>query len=135
MRALRCGAFLLGILSFTPAVQVQAQPAPKAYKFHLETRLATADALVRDNRTKSPVDGLHVADFKVFDNSRELPITHFSVDKRPLAVVLLLDLWWGYARQVREVLPESTRRIVSQFQPWTLQLGPKHLRYAPASSP
>lgn len=120
MRKTPCVAALFGLLALAPGSLTQTPSESGAYKLRIATRLATADVLVRDSRSKLPVNGLQKANFRVFDNDREQPITQFDVvsnDTRPLALVLLLDLWWGYAHQVSEVLPAAVRQVMAQLRP------------------
>ena len=122
------GLLLASFSSSSALAQEAGGVSQPEYKLRVDARLATADVSVVAKRAKVPLLGLSAKDFAVFDNGREQPITHFNVvgeDTRPLAVVILLDLWWGYKnnvvqggdQHVLERLPDAVRRVVAGLRP------------------
>lgn len=121
---------VLAVMATTALLGAQEVGSPEQpeYKLRVDARLATTDVLVREKHNRTPVTGLAMKDFAVFDNGREERITHFSVvgeDARPLAIVLMLNLWWGYKnnsvqggdKQIRDRLQEAVRRVVAGLRP------------------
>ncbi len=82
-------------------------------------KLAHADVTVTDTRTHAPIENLSAADFRVLDNDKEQPVTHFSLvekDDRPLALVLLVEEW-SPSRKLLTSLPEAVSRMFTRLRP------------------
>ena len=82
----------------------------------LRTRVVLVDALVKDKLTGAPIEGLGRDDFRVLADRKERQISYFSFSrdgtnaKRPLAIVLVLQLWpAGAGRFLRQ--PEIPRSL------------------------
>ncbi len=58
----------------------------------LSTELVVVDAQVLAKKTGVPENGLTQRDFVVYEDGVKQQITHFSQDKLPLSIVLLLDI-------------------------------------------
>jgi len=58
----------------------------------IKTDLVALDALVTDKKTREVVSNLTLQDFELFEDDAKQEIEHFSQDKLPLSVVLLLDI-------------------------------------------
>jgi hypothetical protein len=72
----------------------------------LETDLVLIDAQVLDRRTGAPVHGLGQQDFVLYEDRVRQVITHFSQERSPLSVVLLLDC----SKQGRDPVLDWIRR-------------------------
>ncbi len=87
-RQLLCIAlFSLISLSTFAQTEVQQQETIK-----IKTDLVVLDALVTDKKTREVIRNLTIQDFELFDEEVKQQIEHFSHDKLPLSVVLLLDI-------------------------------------------
>ncbi|MFN2455942.1 MAG: VWA domain-containing protein [Pyrinomonadaceae bacterium] len=68
----------------------------------INSELVVIDAQVIDKKTRQPVVDFKRDDFELYENGVRQNITHFSRDKLPLSIVLMLDV------------SGSTRRVVEQ---------------------
>ena len=67
----------------------------------IRTRVVFLDALVKDSKTNEPVRDLAPENFQVLDDSRPRALTYFTREgdsRRPLALLLFVDLWTAYGR-------------------------------------
>lgn len=67
----------------------------------IRTRVVFLDALVKDRRTNEPVRDLAPSDFRVLDEGRPRELSYFTREgdsRRPLALLLFVDLWSMYGR-------------------------------------
>jgi VWFA-related protein len=65
------------------------------------TRVVFLDALVKDRRTNEPVRDLRPENFQVLDDGRPRALSYFTREgdsRRPLALLLIVDLWSVYGR-------------------------------------
>jgi VWFA-related protein len=83
------GLALLSLLSFSTLAQTEDQQ-PETIK--IKTDLVALDALVTDKKTREVIRNLTLQDFELFEDDAKQQIEHFSRDKLPLSVVLLLDI-------------------------------------------
>ncbi|MGH9832442.1 MAG: VWA domain-containing protein [Blastocatellia bacterium] len=74
-------------LSIRAQTEVQPQETIK-----IKTDLVVLDAQVTDKKTRQIIRGLALQDFELFEDDAKQQIEHFSQDKLPLSVVLLLDI-------------------------------------------
>ena len=58
----------------------------------LSTELVIVDAQVLNKKSGAVVGGLPLADFTLYEDGTKQQVTHFSQDKLPLSIVLLLDV-------------------------------------------
>jgi VWFA-related protein len=108
----------IAMLCSTVAVKAQDQGEDTV---RIRTRAVFIDALIKDKRTGQPVKDLTREDFQVFDDGRPRTLTYFSREgearERPLALVLVLDLWGGrsfsYLKkiEVAEQLVAATKKL------------------------
>jgi Ca-activated chloride channel homolog len=82
----------------------------------LSTQLVVVDAQILNKRTGMPVDGLSERDFVVYEEGGKQQITHFSQDKLPLSIVLLLDVSGSVALAIDKVR-ESGLRALNELKP------------------
>jgi len=73
------------------ALQAQQQK-PAELIFRISTDLVVLDAQVLDKKNGQPVAGLKPADFLLYEDGVKQEITHFSQDRLPLSIMLLLDV-------------------------------------------
>jgi Ca-activated chloride channel homolog len=79
------------------------EPAEQTLK--LSTELVTFDAQVLHKKTGRPVGNLSKEDFTLYEDGVKQEITHFSQDRLPLSVLLLLDTSgsvWDFMSDVRD---------------------------------
>lgn len=89
----------------------------------INTRVVFVDTLVQDKKTGTPVRDLTQDNFQVLDNGKPRTLTYFAREgdtrKRPLALVLLLDLndfGAGKYLQQPEVL-QSLNAVLAKLRP------------------
>ena len=92
---MRTVASLLLLLSLALAGPSLAQQTGDTIR--VRTREVNLDVLVKDKRTGVSIDDLTSENFEVLENGKPRKLTHFSragdARTRPLALVLVLDLW------------------------------------------
>src|SRR5262245_44365632 len=66
-------------------------PEAPADVVKVDTDLVKVDALVMQKDTARIVGGLNLEDFLLYEDGTKQVITHFSTDKLPLSVMLLID--------------------------------------------
>lgn len=69
------------------ALPVKAQDTIK-----VRTDLVVIDVQVLDKKTSEPVTGLTPSDFQIYEDGVRRDIEHFSHNKRPLSLILLIDI-------------------------------------------
>jgi VWFA-related protein len=82
----------------------------------LSAELVLVDAEVLNKKTGQPVAGLRKEDFILFEDGVQRQITHFSQDKLPLSVVLLVDVS-GSVYPIMHQIREGTWRAFQQLKP------------------
>jgi VWFA-related protein len=65
---------------------------PQQEAIRINTELVILDAQVLNKKTNTAIGNLKSSDFELFEDGVRQEITHFSVDKLPLSIVLLLDV-------------------------------------------
>lgn len=80
----------LMILLFT--ICSGAALAQKQEVIRIDTKLVILDAQALNKKANTLVGNLKSSDFELFEDGVRQEITHFSVDKLPLSIVLLLDV-------------------------------------------
>ena len=78
-----------------------AAPDAGGEVLRVNTRAVFIDALVRDERTNEPVRDLKPEDFQVLGDGRPRKLSYFTREgdsRRPLAMLLFVDLWTQYGR-------------------------------------
>jgi von Willebrand factor type A domain len=79
------------------AIQLPARPTPTptpesdAEVVKIDVDLVKVDALVMQKNTARIVGGLKKEDFLIYEDGTKQEITHFSQDKLPLSVILVID--------------------------------------------
>jgi Ca-activated chloride channel family protein len=96
---------ILSLLLSRGASDPAAQQAPPDESLKLGVELVVMDVQVLEKINARPLGGLKSEDFAVFEDDVRQRITHFSQDKLPLSILLLLDVSGSvrpYAQQIRE---------------------------------
>jgi VWFA-related protein len=111
-RAFLSVGFLFLLLPCTLS-QTQKQSSPdQAIK--LSTDLVLIEADVLNKKTGQAVRGLSKEDFVIYEDEVKQEITHFSQDRLPLSVLLLIDVSgsvWPRIKRLREGALESLRNL------------------------
>jgi VWFA-related protein len=81
----------------------------------LSTQLVVVDAQVI-GKSGSPVNGLTQRDFVLYEEGVKQQITHFSQDRLPLSIVLLLDVS-GSVMPVTDQVRESGLKALNELKP------------------
>jgi len=82
----------------------------------LSTELVVVDAQVLSKKTGSPVNGLTERDFVLYEEGVKQRITHFSQDKLPLSILLLLDVSGSVMPAINQVR-DSGLRALNELKP------------------
>jgi VWFA-related protein len=80
----------------------------------LETDLVLLEADVLSKKTGQAIGGLTKEDFTLYEDGVKQPITHFSQDKLPLSVLILLDVSgsiWPRMKKLREGALEALENL------------------------
>jgi VWFA-related protein len=85
---------------FRPAVSTGQTIFPKA-DIRVDTALVLVPAQVT-NFLGTPITDLHKADFKVFEDGVEQPITNFSFEDAPLSIGLLFDISGSMRNKIKK---------------------------------
>src|SRR5687767_9482470 len=81
----------------------------------IRTRVVFIDALVKDQKTNEPVRNLNVQDFQVLDDGQPRSLSYFTREgdsRRPLALLLFIDLWTQYGGSLLKT-DVAMRRLAS----------------------
>src|SRR5436190_4490051 len=118
--------FLLWLVALLcSATPTTAQDPNKEDIVRVRTRVIFLETLVRDKQTGQPVKDLSRQDFQVLDDGKPRTLTYFSSEgeggrERPLALVLVLDLWGGRSldylkkTEVAEQLVAAIKRLAPE---------------------
>jgi VWFA-related protein len=102
------GLALLSLLSFSTLAQTEDQ---QHETIKIKTDLVALDALVTDKKTREVIRNLTLQDFELFEDDAKQQIEHFSQDKLPLSVVLLLDISPSVHPVIEEVRKGALRTL------------------------
>lgn len=103
---------ILFVLSATAGTVLAQEPVEPSLK--LSTELITFDAQVMHKKTGRPLGNLTKQDFLLYEDGIKQEITHFSQDRLPLSVLLLLDTSgsvWDFMSDVRDRTVEALRQL------------------------
>src|SRR5438105_859336 len=119
---------LLLIFFLTAApVYSQAEKTDKSEQvINLKTDLVVLDVQVVNRQTGQIVTGLTKEDFTLFDEGVNQEISHFSQEKLPLSIVLLLDAKESllpFIRQIRNGPLQILRRLQPQDEVSIMAFG------------
>jgi VWFA-related protein len=106
---------LVAVLTATTRPQSQ-EPSALEEPLKLSTELVVLDAQVLNKRTGAVVNGLKAENFTLLEDRVRQRITHFSQDKLPLSIVLLLDVS-GSVQPIIDRVCEEGLRALRQLKP------------------
>jgi Ca-activated chloride channel homolog len=90
MSPLRFTALALAAIVVSVSAQENQDPADSSFRFRSNVDLINVTATVTDGRGHF-VSGLRQNDFRVFEDGEERPITHFTSERVPVSLGILLD--------------------------------------------
>jgi len=102
--------FLVAGLTLSARPQSQRQSAPEE-PLRLTAELVVTDAQVLSKKTGLVVNGLALENFSLYEDGVKQRITHFSQDKLPLSIVLLLDVSGSVFPTIDRVRDEGLRAL------------------------
>ncbi|MDX2033679.1 MAG: VWA domain-containing protein [Blastocatellia bacterium] len=97
---------LLGAATLLVFAQQQQRPASDQAleeTIRLSTDLVVLDVQVLDRKTGEILNGLKARDFELYEDGQRQEISHFSQDRLPLSVILLMDLSGSVSPALREI--------------------------------
>jgi VWFA-related protein len=99
---------------FTATAAVGCAQEPSEQSIRLFTELVTLDAQVVHKKTGRPVGNLVKEDFSLYEDGVHQEITHFSQDKLPLSILLLIDTSgsvWSFMDEMRDRTVAALRQL------------------------
>lgn len=101
-------SLLLVVLALSISLQAAAQNRPVPVEtrqdtIRLNTDLVVIDAQVLSRKTNEIINGLSASDFELYEEGTRQQITHFSQDRLPLSVMLLIDLSGSVSPVLNEI--------------------------------
>jgi VWFA-related protein len=116
MKSRYCVLILFALfLILTSRSQSQERSAAEE-PLKLSAELVVLDAQVLSKKTGAVVNGLALENFTLFEDGVRQRITHFSQDKLPLSIVLLLDVS-GSVQPIIDRVCEEGLRALRQLKP------------------
>lgn len=101
---------LLVVLTATVRPEAQERSGPEE-PLKLKAELVVLDAQVLSKKTGAVVNGLAPENFTLLEDGVRQRITHFSQDKLPLSIVLLLDVSGSVQPIIDQVCDEGLRAL------------------------
>jgi VWFA-related protein len=95
--------------------QIQ-QPKQPELTVKIDTDLVVTDALVMTKKTALLIGDLKREDFLLYEDGVQQEITHFSQDKLPLSIMLLLDISGSVQPRLRQI-QDGARYAMEQLKP------------------
>ena len=96
------------------AVAQQQSPRQDPFTFRTGVELINVTATVTD-RTGRFVRGLAESDFRVFDDGRPQPITHFSAERVPVSIGIVIDTSGSMDGEKMEAARDALDRFLTQL--------------------
>jgi VWFA-related protein len=100
-------ALLLAVsLAACPSIAAQTPPSSELTiqeTIRLTTDLVVLDVQVLNRKTGEIINGMKPADFEVYEDGVRQEVTHFSQDRLPLSVILLMDLSGSVSPVLKEI--------------------------------
>jgi VWFA-related protein len=84
--------FILSLCARAPVVSQSQDQAQSVDPIRISTDLVLVDALVTNQTTGRVISDLQADDFQLYEDKVKQTITHFSLDRLPLALVLTFDV-------------------------------------------
>ncbi len=105
--------FLIGASEVGSQTQ---QPKQSELTVKIDTDLVVTDALVMSKKRGRVIGDLKREDFLLYEESVQQEITHFSQDKLPLSIMLLLDVSGSVQPELRQIRA-GARYAMQQLKP------------------
>jgi VWFA-related protein len=105
-------ALVLLVAFYAPQVCFSQNPVDETLK--LSTDLVVLDAQILNKKTGAPIGNLKKEDFAIFEDGVKQEITHFSQDRLPLSILLVLDTSgsvWDAINEMRDKTVESLEHL------------------------
>lgn len=122
---------ILSLLISTGSLGQAAQEREADQSVKLGVELVVMDVQVLQKQSGRPVGNLNTEDFIVYEDGIKQSVTHFSQDRLPLSVVLLLDVSRSLGpskRQIRDGAIQAFQRADDPEQPPLMPGGAMVLR-------
>jgi VWFA-related protein len=113
MKTILAILFLCPLLGVTTFSQTKTKETEKEI-LKLSTDLVVVDTQVIKKKTATPVGNLKREDFSITEDGVLQEITHFSQDRLPLSILILLDTSgsvWDLINEVRDQAAESLKHL------------------------
>ncbi|HZS07560.1 MAG TPA: VWA domain-containing protein [Blastocatellia bacterium] len=97
---------LLAAFIFSLQAAAQSRSSPEVLQdetIRIGTELVVLDVQVLNKKSGEIINGLRPQDFELYEDGTRQEITHFSQDKLPLSVILLVDLSSSVSPVLREI--------------------------------
>ena len=104
-------AIVAGLLTTVDAQQQDPRQDQPSFRFRSAVELINVTATVTDSRGRF-VPGLRKEDFRVFEDGQEQTVTHFSNDRVPVSLGIVLDTSGSMGGEKMESAREAIRRFV-----------------------
>lgn len=91
------------LFSVCPAQNPNSQEVILQETIKLSTDLVVLDVQVLNRKTGAIINGLKAADFELYEDGVKQEVTHFSQDRLPLSVILLMDLSGSVSPVLKEI--------------------------------
>ncbi len=91
------------LFSVCPAQNPNSQEVILQETIRLSTDLVVLDVQVLNRKTGAIINGLKAADFELYEDGVKQEVTHFSQDRLPLSVILLMDLSGSVSPALKEI--------------------------------
>ncbi len=114
MKPVLCRMLLFVVLLFDAnlfAYSQAGQQDPDDQPIKLKTELVSLDALILNKKTGTVINGLTKDDFTIYEDGVKQQITHFSQDKLPLSIMLLLDVSGSVQPIINRVRDEGMKAL------------------------
>lgn len=92
------------------------QPKQSELSVKIDTDLVVTDAMVVSKKTGRVIGALKREDFLLYEDGVQQEITHFSQDKLPLSIMLLLDVSGSVQPGLRQI-QDGARYAMEQLKP------------------
>ena len=106
--------FIFSVFLLLIVTRFSFAQSPTDEPLKLSTELVVVDAEVLSKKTGAVVGNLKREDFTIYEDDVKQQITHFSQDKLPLSILLLVDTSgsvWDIVNEMREQMIQSLQHL------------------------
>ncbi|MCI0388538.1 MAG: VWA domain-containing protein, partial [Acidobacteria bacterium] len=108
--------FLLLLIGASEVGSQTQRPKQSELTVKIDTDLVVTDALVVSKKKGRVIGALKREDFLLYEDNVQQEITHFSQDKLPLSIMLLLDVSGSVQPELRQI-QAGARYAMEQLKP------------------